>query len=197
MRPDLRTRLKVGIALALALVVAACAATAPLPQFYLLTPPGPGGHRSHGGPSVYVQRVVVPAYLTRNSLVTIRAGNQVNYASSARWAEPLDQGIARMVAEGLNRVTRVQATSFAPTTPPPPDYAYGVEIQVQRFEGTDTGQVILTGRYEVLPASGTEPIATRSFDVRRTGWQPGDYAGLARLLSEELMDLSRTIARSL
>jgi uncharacterized lipoprotein YmbA len=186
-----------GAALALAFLLAACAAREPLPQFYLLAPPEPGGSRSHGGPKVYVQRVAVPAYLARNSLVTVRAGNQVDYASSARWAEPLDQGIARMVAEGLNRVARVQATSFTPTTPPPVDYTYSVEIQVQRFEGTDTGQVILAGRYEVFPASGTEPIASRSFDVRRKGWQPGDYPGLARLLSEELMALSRTIARSL
>ena len=196
MRPRLVSRLKLGTGLALVCFVAACAATAPLPQFYLLAPPGPGGgSRSHSGPNVYVQRVVVPAYLAKNSLVMVRAGNQVDYASSARWAEPLDQGIARMVAEGLNRVARVQATSFTPNAPLPADYTYGVEIQLQRFEGTDTGQVILAGRYQVFTANGTEPIASRSFDVRRTGWQPGDYPGLARMLSEELMDLSRAIAQ--
>jgi uncharacterized lipoprotein YmbA len=195
-RPDPRFK-REAIALALVFFLAACAAREPLPQFYLLAPPGPGGNRSHSGPTVYVQRVVVPAYLARNSLATVRAGNQVDYAGSARWAEPLDQGIARMVAEGLNRVARVQATSFTPNAPPPADYTYSVEIQLHRFEGTDTGQVILAGRYEVLPANGTDPIASRSFDVRRTGWQPGDYPGLARVLSEELMDVSRAIARSL
>jgi uncharacterized lipoprotein YmbA len=194
-RPDLEFTLKTGAGLVLFFFLAACAAKESLPQFYLLTPPGPGG-RSHGGPSVYVQRVAVPAYLARNSLVTVRAGNQVDYAASARWAEPLDQGIARMVAEDLNRVARVQATSFTPAAPPG-DYTYSVEIQLQRFEGTDTGQVVLAARYEVFPANGTEPIASRSFEMRRTGWQPGDYAGLARLLSEELMALSRAIARSL
>jgi len=186
-----------AIGLALAFFLAACAAREPLPQFYLLTPPAGGNGRSHGGPSVYVQRVAVPAYLARNSLVMVRAGNQVAYASSARWAEPLDQGIARMVAEGLNRVAHVQATSFTPTSPPPGDSSYSVAIQLQRFEGTDTGQVILTARYQVLAANGTDPIAGRSFEARRSGWQPGDYAGLARLLSEELMELSRAIAHSL
>ena len=195
MRPDPRFKPK-AIGLALVFCLAACATTAPLPRFYLLTPPASGSGRSHGGPSVYVQRVAVPAYLARNSLVTVRAGNQVAYASSARWAEPLDQGVARMVAEGLNRVARVQATAFTPAAPPG-GYAYSVEIELQRFEGTDTGQVILAARYQVFTTSGTEPIASRSFEARRTGWQPGDYAGLARLLSEELMDLSRTIARSL
>ena len=196
MRPHLGSRLKLGTALALVFFLAACAAREPLPQFYLLTPPAGSHGRSHGGPSVYVQRVAVPAYLVRNSLVMVRAGNQVAYAGSARWAEPLDQGVARMVAEGLNRVARIQATSFTPAAPPG-DYVYSVEIQLQRFEGTDTGQVILAARYQVFTASGTEPTASRNFEARRTGWQPGDYAGLARLLSEELMDLSRTIARSL
>jgi uncharacterized protein len=194
-RPDPGFKPK-AIGLALVFFLAACAARESLPQFYLLTPPAGGNGRSHGGPSVYIQRVAVPAYLVRNSLVMVRAGNQVAYASSARWAEPLDQGIARMVAEGLNRVAHVQATSFTPAAPPG-DYVYSVEMQLQRFEGTDTGEVILTARYQVFPASGTEPIASRTFEARRAGWQPGDYAGLARLLSEELMDLSRTIARSL
>ena len=195
MRPDPVFNPK-AIGLALVFFLAACAAREPLPQFYLLTPTGPASGRSHGGPNVYVERVQVPAYLAKNSLVMVRGGNQVAYAGSARWAEPLDQGVARMVAEGLNRVARVQATSFTPGSPPG-DYAYSVEIQLQRFEGTDTGEVVLAARYRVFTGSGTEPIASRSFEVRRSGWHPRDYAGLARLLSEELMDLSRTVSRSL
>ena len=159
MRPGLGFMPKIGTGLALVFFLASCAAREPLPQFYLLTPPAAGGGRSHSGPSVYVQRVTVPAYLARNSLVMVRAGNQVSYASAARWAEPLDQGVARMVAEGLNRVARVQATSFTPNAPPPADHTYSVEIQLQRFEGTDTGQVILAGRYQVFSANGSEPIA--------------------------------------
>lgn len=195
MRPDPGFKPK-AIGLALVFFLAACAAREPLPQFYLLTPSGPDNGRSHRGPGVYVQRVEVPAYLARNSLVMVRGGNQVAYASSARWAEPLDQGVARMVAEGLNRVAQVQATPFTPGSPPG-NYAYSVEVRLQRFEGTDTGLVILAARYQIFTASGTGPIASRSFEARRPGWHPGDYAGLARMLSEGLMDLSRTIARSL
>jgi uncharacterized lipoprotein YmbA len=188
---------KWGAGLALGFFLGACAAREALPQFYLLTPSRPDDPRSRGGgPSVYVQRVQVPGYLAKNSLVMLRAGNQVDYAQSAKWAEPLDQGVARMVAEGLNRAARVRATAFTPAGPPGAS-AYSVEIRLQRFEGTDAGEVVLAAHYDVFSASGTEPIASRGFETRRTGWQPRDYPSLARLLSDELTEMSRSIARSL
>ena len=188
--------LRAGTALVAALCLGACAATEPLPQFYLLTPSIPDSARSRSGPSLYVQRVQVPTYLARNNLVTIRGGNRVDYARSARWAEPPDQGISRMVAEGLNRTTHVRAMSFTPGAPPG-SYAYSVQIRLQRFEGTDRGEVILAAHYDVFTLDSTEPIASRHFETRRSGWHPGDYAGLTRLLSDELMEMSRAIARAL
>ncbi|HEY0792787.1 MAG TPA: PqiC family protein [Chthoniobacterales bacterium] len=176
--------------------LAACAAKEALPQFYILTPPNAADEGSRKGASVYIRRVQVPGYLARNSLVTIRAGNQVDYAASARWAEPLDQGVARAVAESLNRFARVRASAFSPNSPPG-DHARNVEIRLDRFEGSDTGEVFMTARYEVFSGESSEPQVSRTFQAHRTGWQPGDYAGLTRLLSDEVADLGRQIGRAL
>ncbi len=184
--------------LGLVCLLGACAARESLPQFYLLTPGGGGAGvvgRSRG-PSIYVRRVEVAPYLAKNSPVMLRAGNNVDYAVSARWAEPLDQGVARALADALNQTNRVRPAGFS-LAGPPVAHDYDVNVRLLQFEGTDTGEAVLSARYEVVPSGGTEPVAARSFTTRRLGWQPGDYAGLARLLSEELAELGGEVARAL
>jgi uncharacterized lipoprotein YmbA len=68
---------------------------------------------------------------------------------------------------------------------------------LERFEGTDDGNVILRARWAVSTAGNSAPIAGRPFDIRRQGWKPGDYPGLVRLLSEAVAEMSREIARSI
>jgi uncharacterized lipoprotein YmbA len=74
---------------------------------------------------------------------------------------------------------------------------YDVWIRLERFEGTDAGEVILRGHWAVSTADSSAPIAGRTVDIRRQGWQPGDYHGLVRLLSEEVAQMSREIAHSI
>ena len=120
----------------------------------------------------------------------------MEYATTARWAEPLDQGVARAVAEDLSRNSRIKAYGFSPGSPPA-DQQYNVWIRLERFEGTDDGQVILRARWTVSTADSSAPIASRTVDLRRHGWKPGDYPGLVRLLNEEIAEMSRQIARSI
>jgi uncharacterized protein len=175
-----------------------CAAREALPNYFLLTHGSAGRTRSgqSGGTGVFVRRVDVPAYLAKGRLVTLKGGIQVEYATTAGWAEPLDQGVARAVAEDLNRSSRIRAYGFSPESPLV-DHKYEVWIRLERFEGNDNGEVVLRARWAVSNADSSEPIASRTVDIRRHGWQPGDYPGLVRLLSEELAEMSREIARSI
>jgi uncharacterized protein len=182
----------------ISLFLISCAAVEPLPNFFLLSNASVRKIRSgkSGGISVFVRRVDVPAYLAQGRLVTMRGGIQVDYATTARWAEPLDQGVARAVAEDLGRNARIRAYGFSPGAAPI-EQKYDVWIRLERFEGTDTGEVILRGHWAVSTADSSTPIAGRTVDIRRNGWQPGDYSGLVRLLSEEVAEMSREIARSI
>jgi uncharacterized protein len=143
-----------------------------------------------------VRRVDVPAYLAKANLVTMRGGIEVQYAPTARWAEPLDQGVSRAVAEDLSRNSRIRAYAFSPGAAPI-DHSYDVWIRLERFEGTDHGEVVLRGRWSVSSTDSSVPIAGRTVDLRRSGWQPGDYPKMVRLLSEELAQMSREIARAI
>ena len=101
-----------------------------------------------------MRRVEVPAYLVRGNLVTMKGGIEVQYAATERWAEPLDQGLSRAVADDLSRNSRIRAYGFSPGAPPA-DQNYNVWIRLERFEGTDDGQVILRAHWIVSPADSS------------------------------------------
>jgi uncharacterized lipoprotein YmbA len=142
---------------------------------------------------VLVRRVEVPSYLARTNLVTMIGGIQVQYAVTQRWAEPLDQGLSRAVAEDLNRNSRIRAYAFSAGAPAA-DHRYDVWIRLERFEGNDNGEVVLRARWSISESGSSVPITARTFDARRIGWKPGDYPGMVRLLSEEVTEMSRQIA---
>jgi uncharacterized lipoprotein YmbA len=152
--------------------------------------------RASGGVAVFVRRVEVPAYLQNTSLVTMKGGIEVEYAPTQRWAEPLDQGLSRAVAEDLSRNPRIRAYGFSPGAPPV-DHSYDVWIRLERFEGNDNGEVVLRAHWSVSSTGSSAPITARTVDIRRRGWKPRDYPGLVRSLSGEVAEMSRQIARAI
>jgi uncharacterized lipoprotein YmbA len=126
----------------------------------------------------------------------MRGGIEVDYSATQRWAEPLDQGLSRAVAEDLSQNSRIRASAFSPGSAPV-DHSYDVWIRLERFEGTDNGEVILRAHWSVSSSGSSEPITSRSVEIRRSGWKPGDYPDLVRLLSEEVKEMSRQIANAI
>jgi uncharacterized lipoprotein YmbA len=145
---------------------------------------------------VLVRRVEVPAYLAKTNLVTMIGGIQVQYAVTQRWAEPLDQGLSRAVAEDLSRNPRIRAYAFSAGAPAV-DHRYDVWIRLERFEGNDNGEVVLRARWSISGSGSSVPITARTVDLRRSGWKPGDYPEMVHLLSDEVMEMSRQIAAAI
>ena len=59
----------------------------------------PPAHES--GPIVAVGPIVIPAYLRRSTIVTREAEQRVETSERHQWAEALDAGFARVLAENL------------------------------------------------------------------------------------------------
>lgn len=92
------TTLKTGCLATLILLLTACGST-PSNHYYVLTAregPGPVGQ----SPSVGIGPVRIPEYLNRTNLVYQRDGNKLQIAQFQRWAEPLEEGVVRVL--GLN-----------------------------------------------------------------------------------------------
>jgi uncharacterized lipoprotein YmbA len=181
-----------------AFILAGCAATEPEPVYFVLTGSHSGatGKRPASAVNVYVRRIDVPAYLSKPGLVTVKGGAEVDYADTNLWAEPLDQGLSRAVAEDLSQNSRLRAFGFSPEVLPP-DHTYDVWIRLERFEGTDKGEAILRARWWISTAASSDSIGGRTTEIRRIRWKPGDYGALIQLFRSEVRELSREIAAAI
>jgi uncharacterized lipoprotein YmbA len=192
------TRIQRRLLILAGIIVSGCATTEPLATFYTLQANSDSqsnpNQRATRAVKAYVNRAVIPSYLNRTNLASFH-GNQVRYSNSAFWAAPLDQTIPQAIAADLNRLG-ISAGGFQPMFSPPP-HSYELNLRISRCEGYDTGEVVFSGTWEIRSAGDGGAIATRGFDLRRTGWPPGDYPKLALLLTEEVSECSQRIAASL
>ena len=143
-----------------------------------------------------LRAVEVPAFLRTKSMVVRVNRNEVRLVEDARWAEPLEAGIARALREnldahpGVSRVVLVTATSDQPRD-------FDVVIRVLRCEGGRDGDVArFAARIEILaPNTTNERRASDVFSTEVAGWNGNDYGQLAQKLSEAIAELADRVVK--
>lgn len=145
------------LVLVLAAMLAACAGS-PSNNYYLLTPSdfsSPTGK----APSVGVGPVTVPRYLSRDQLVFNNQGNVLQVTGSDKWAEPLEDGIARVLGLNLASLLNTQDVRLFPWHPKrAPDY--GVKIGLLGLNANDE-EASLTAEWLVFRPNDATPIMRR------------------------------------
>lgn len=142
--------------------------------------------------SLGIGPVSLPGYLDRQEIVTRIAQNQLRLSENDRWAEPLDENVARVVSQNVAAILRAEhITSY----PWPIDRRplYQVEIDVLRFETNTVPEAHLAARWTVRHTGKKDLIRYRDTQVSRPARARGAEASVAAL-SETLAELSRQIA---
>ena len=110
-------------------------------KYYMLSPspaaPADSAHTAVSGPSVAVGPVVIPRYLERAQIVTRGTNDEVEISEYRRWAEPLESGIAEVLADNLAAQVGSQRVAVFPwrgATARALDYR--VVVVVLRFDGS-------------------------------------------------------------
>lgn len=105
--------------------------------------------------AVAVGPVSVPGYVDRPQFVVQAAPNRVALDEFNRWAAPLDEGIARVVAGDL---AVLLGTTQVATVPLPPGFtpAYQVTIDIQRFESVPGKTALVEAVWVVRRSAGGE-----------------------------------------
>jgi uncharacterized lipoprotein YmbA len=120
--------------------------------------------------------VIVPGYLDRNQIVIRTGTDQVQISAFHRWAEPLEDGIARVLAEELAaRVPTERVVVFPWRGVVARSIQYQVVVAVVRFDGRQGGDVTLDARWRVLASNGSELAFQRSTviqGVEGSGYEP-------------------------
>lgn len=142
--------------------------------------------------------VLAPGYLAgTRSLVVRREGNEIRYEDFARWAEPLDAGIARVLRERIPG-----AVALAPGRRPRSEAAAPsavVRVEVLRCEGVlerdGEGVAFFSAVYQISDGTPDGAVHRGAFTDGGRRWDGRDPARLATLLGEAVSALADEIFR--
>jgi uncharacterized protein len=146
-----------------------------------------------GNVGVGVGPVIVPSYLDRTQIVTRTASDQVDLSMFHRWAEPLEDGIARILAEQIGAgVPTERVVMFPWRGVDARAIQYQVVVGVLRFDGRPGGNITLDTRWRIL-GKGGEELALRRSTLIETAAGPG-YEPMVAAMSRALVILGQEVA---
>ena len=177
-------------------LLAGCGVTKPS-RYYLLTPAEAqsAGAVSTPSPAVGIGPVSFPAYLDRPEIVLRTGDNELNYAVSDRWAEPLKAAFNRTIAENLSIMLPTDHTVVHPW-PRSTAMDFQVIVDVSRFDADAGGSVILTAGWELIRFSDSRVMqrskATYTESAGSTGY-PSIVAAQSRVVERLSLDIAAAI----
>jgi len=188
---------------ALALVIVAGCNLVPEAQsdptrFYVLSTPAAAAAVAAKGPAVHLRPVELASYIKAKPIIVRRGENEIEFREYARWGEPLELGIGRVLREELLARGAAGAVLAAGLRAVDVDYDYVLTVRVLACEGGSSGAVFFRAAWELSTASAT-PKVVASGDFRPTDlrWDGKNEAALAAQLSQAVAGLSGEIAAAL
>lgn len=152
-QPTSRRRLLALLpALAVPAALAACAS--PEPALYALAVM-PGTTRPAGRGTLKLRRIGLAGYLDRPQIVRTGSDYRLVVDSGERWGEPVDDMMARILAEDLTQRLPGR-TVFTSAGTLSADADATVEIDLQRLDADGTGTVTLLAQVAVDPSRGRQ-----------------------------------------
>ncbi len=200
------SRLLAGLAFAATVALTAGCQLIPDPapdptRFFVLTGPGlpAATTTAQGTLRLGLRSVELPAYLRSRSLLTRNGRNELAYDDYARWAEPLDDGIARVLRARLAAAPTVERV-YAHPFPFNRDRDFDVSVTVIRCEGVrETGNAAarFAAVVEITRAATGTVVSRQTFVTPDAAWDGQDHAALVAALSDAVGKLADAVTAQL
>ena len=167
-------------------------------KYYVLSTSSAGMIGQNGAPVVNLREVEVASYLRGRPLIVRRGDNEIEFREFARWGEPLELGVARVLRDDLVARGGASAVRGPGGRREVSAYDYTVHVRLLSCEGAANGGVVFRAIWEVAPAGEKAGPATRG-DYRPADlrWDGKSEASLAAKLSEAVSGLAGEIAGAL
>ncbi len=186
-------KVTITIALLSTLVLAGCGSSPPN-RYYLLTP-GATSAAAGQTPSLGVGPVDIAAYLDRAGLVYRLEGNRLHISRTERWAEPLDNGIGRVLTLNLSSLLdTANVRGFPWNAREAPEVGVRVNVLAMEAGATDATLVAEWQVYRPLAGEAGGQHLSRLSRPLGAGTEDAAPAELAAAYSELLLRLSQEIA---
>jgi uncharacterized protein len=189
-----RRKLLLGSA-ALLPALAACTRTRPTMFYTLVTAAGPPAATRRRGKGLVVGLgpITLPQYLDRPDIVTREGANQMRLAEFHQWAQPLEPMLAQIMAEDLLVLLGAEDVIPVPQRRDVP-LDRVVEVDVNRFDADEAGEVVLDARWRVYEGDDDTLITSGRSTVAEQGAPVPDYDAIVAAMSRAAGQLSAEIA---
>ncbi len=188
----MKNKIKHLFSIAAIAVIAAGCASAPS-RFYTLNSTAKSDATSEAHYSVVVGPVTIPAEVDRPQFTVQVAPNRVVVDEFNRWAAPLNENIARVVAGDLSVLLGTGQVSTASLANFAPDYR--VSIEIQRFESVPGKSALVDAVWVVRKSADKISQSGRTTASEPT--QGNDFDALAAAHSRALEKISSDIAAAI
>ncbi len=179
------------------MMVTACGGRTPPAKFYTLQPVEQSSMGKSLPPDVTlaVGPVAIPAALDREEIVTRDAGKVLSLSEYHRWAGPLNQNIAAVIAQNLATLLETERITpftreniFKPT--------HRVVININRYESQLAKEFLIDATWSIKNLNGNKLLLIRNSTIREP-LASAAYEKLVAAQSTSLAALSQEIAAGL
>jgi uncharacterized lipoprotein YmbA len=147
----------------------------------------------HSSLHIGIGPVQFPEYLQRTQIVTRTDSAEINLAETHRWAEPLHNNFARILAENLSILTGTDKISLYPSRNWS-DIDYQVLVNVWQFDASKQGEVILVANWSIRGKGGSELLTMKKSSFSAQLESTSSYTDIVVALSKTVGMLSSEIA---
>lgn len=189
-------RVRAGwLAIPMALALTGCFRQSQPDQFYMLRPVAAPERAAFPGegPLVGLGPIRIPAYLDRPQIVIAASGQEYRLSEAHRWAERLDENIARVSAQNLSNLIPSDRILPHPwPREPKPDVQVAVNIQEMHVD--PAGRVRMTALWTLR--YGKSASSNHKFTCQLPA-SLSDYAMMVEQQSQCLVRLNRDMAAAI
>jgi uncharacterized protein len=186
------------IALTLSLLAVAALSScqsSPRKHYFLLNSPAPITQASNPNSSSNITRsigigpIALADYLNRLAIVRSEGDNSLQISDTDFWGEPLDKGIARVLANTLRQQNpTINFVQFPYRSDARPGHSLRVQIHQLNYNGS---QASLEATWELIDNTSKQVITRKNFTYTNT--TAGSPADIARAYSKLLATLVEDI----
>lgn len=153
---------------------------------------------AEGAPVVHLRPIELASYLTARPIIVRRGDNEIEFREFARWGEPLDFGIGRVLREELQARGSVGSVLAGGLRATPGSSTHELTVRVLACEGQAEGSVNFRAVWEITAAAGKPAsVARGEFRAANLKWGGKNEAELAARLSDAVGALAAEISAAL
>jgi uncharacterized lipoprotein YmbA len=180
------------------MTLTACGGRTPPAKFYTLQPveQTSTGKTLPLDVTLAVGPVAIPAALDRAEIVTRDAGNEVNFSEYHRWAGPLEEDIASVMAQNI--ATQLETERVTPFTRENIFFqpTHRVVININRYDSQLAQEFLIDATWSIKDLKSRKLLLVRNSTIREP-LASAEYEELVAAQSKVLAALSQEIAAAL